>query len=145
MQLCPASVAQAPLTALEAWLGAALNAAAGALFVVGSYTILAGMYGSFAPQRALLGPQARTLNFWGSASYLLVKLCLAPSSLYVPSPQAGTMFDLLIHSYFVTLLPKAVQQPPCSVFLERLTIKVITFLYPVSSINTTAEQVACCL
>ena len=76
MQLCAASVAQAPLTALEAWLGAALNTAAGALFVVGSYTILAGMYSSFAPQRALLGPRARTLNFWGSASYLLVTLCL---------------------------------------------------------------------
>ena len=77
MQLCPASIAQVPLTALEAWLGTALNTAAGALFVAGSYAILAGMYGSFAPQRALLGPQARTLNFWGSASYLLVKLCLA--------------------------------------------------------------------
>ena len=84
MQLCPASIAQAPLTALEAWLGAALNTAAGALFVVGSFTILAGMYSSFAPQRALLGPQARTLNFWGSASYLLVELCLALSLLYVP-------------------------------------------------------------
>ena len=80
MQLCPASVAQVPLTALEAWLGAALNTAAGALFVVGSYTILASMYSSFAPQRALLGPQARTLNFWGSASYLLVMLCLADNS-----------------------------------------------------------------
>ena len=95
-QLCPASVAQAPLAALEAWLGTALNTAAGALFVVGSYTILVGMYSSFAPQRALLGPQMRTLNFWGSASYLLVIVCLAKSS-YHHAPQGSSAATLECH------------------------------------------------
>ena len=75
-----------PLTALEAWLGPALNTAAGALFVVGSYTILAGMYSTFVPQRALLGSQVRTLSFWGSASYLLVKLCLGDGPCQKSSP-----------------------------------------------------------
>lgn len=76
VQLGPPSIAQAPLAALEAGLGTLLNTAAGALFVIGSYTILAGMYNSFAPQCVLLGQHVRTLNFWGSASYLLVS-CMA--------------------------------------------------------------------
>ena len=99
MQLCPASIAQVPLTALEAWLGAALNTAAGALFVVGSYTILAAMYSSFAPQRALLGSQMRTLSFWGSASYLLVKLCLADDSCQKSSPCSLRLFSSLLAQF----------------------------------------------
>ena len=51
LQAMPGAIAEAPLTLLEAWLGTALNSVAGALFVVGSYTILAGMYSSFAPRR----------------------------------------------------------------------------------------------
>ena len=76
VQALPSSIAQAPLTLLETWLATALNTVAGALFVVGSYTILAGMYSSFAPQHVLSGPHTSTLNFWGSASYLLVRICL---------------------------------------------------------------------
>lgn len=72
MQAFPRSISHAPLSVLEAWLSTALNTVAGALFVVGSYTILAGMYRSFALQRVLAGPHVRTLNFWGSAAYLLV-------------------------------------------------------------------------
>jgi hypothetical protein len=74
----PGVIAKAPLTLLEAWLGTALNTVAGALFVVGSYTILAGMYRSFTPRQVLCGRQVLTLNFWGSASYLLVWLNLLP-------------------------------------------------------------------
>lgn len=73
LQAMPGAIAEAPLTLLEAWLGTALNTVAGALFVVGSYTILAGMYSSFAPRQVLWGRQVLTLNFWGSASYLLVR------------------------------------------------------------------------
>ena len=72
LQAMPGATAKSPLTLLEAWLGTALNTVAGALFVVGSYTILAGMYSSFAPRQVLWGRQVLTLNFWGSASYLLV-------------------------------------------------------------------------
>ena len=75
LQALPSSIAQAPLTLLETWLATALNTVAGALFVVGSYTILAGMCGSFAPQHVLSGPHTSTLNLWGSASYLLVRMC----------------------------------------------------------------------
>lgn len=81
MQAFPRSISRAPLSVLEAWLSTALNTVAGALFVVGSYTILAGMYHSFAPQRVLLGPHTRTLNFWGSAAYLAVRaFCKLPMS-----------------------------------------------------------------
>ena len=98
MQAFPGSISQAPLSVLEAWLSTALNTVAGALFVVGSYTILAGMYDSFAPQRVLLGPHVRTLNFWGSAAYLAVRVCCklplpAPSKACVPvslSPASET-------------------------------------------------------
>ncbi len=78
MQAFPGRISQAPLFVLEAWLSTALNTVAGALFVVGSYTILAGMYHSFAPQRVLWGPHLRTLNFWGSAAYLVVRVCWKP-------------------------------------------------------------------
>ena len=82
-QAFPGSLSRAPLSVLEAWLSTALNTMAGTLFVVGSYTILAGMYHSFAPQRVLLGPHVRTLNFWGSAAYLVVRVC---SKLPLPAP-----------------------------------------------------------
>ena len=79
-------------------MSTALNTVAGALFVVGSYTILAGTYRSFAPQRVLLGPHARTLNFWGSAAYLVVRAScklpvLDPSKACCPHNPLGYFQD----------------------------------------------------
>ena len=74
-QAFPGNLSHAVLSVLEAWLSTVLNTVAGGLFVIGSYTILAGMYHDSAPQRVLFGPHVRTLNFWGSAAYLVVRPC----------------------------------------------------------------------
>ena len=77
----PAGLATSALLILaEAWLTSALNVISGVLFVSGSYVILGGMYGSFAPGAVFAPQNLRELSFWGSACYLVVSAGLSTAS-----------------------------------------------------------------